>query len=85
MIGISALPRENCMIGMATLLPCMPNISALKWNLTQRLVGSCCVCGKTPDPFEHEPLSEQHKLIPGSMETSDETLHREAGNDMTKV
>lgn len=38
-----------------------------------------------PDSFEHGPLFEQHKLIPGSMEISDETLHREAGNDMTKV
>lgn len=27
----------------------------------------------------------QHKTIPGNMEASDETLDREAGNDMTKV
>lgn len=30
------LPRENCTIGMATSLPCMPNISASKWNLMQK-------------------------------------------------
>lgn len=29
--------------------------------------------------------SPQHKTIPGNMEASDETLDREAGNDMTKV
>lgn len=40
---------------------------------------------KNPDSSEHEALFEQHKLIPGSMEISDETLHKEAGNDMTKV
>uniref|UniRef100_H3D7L3 Huntingtin interacting protein 1 related n=1 Tax=Tetraodon nigroviridis TaxID=99883 RepID=H3D7L3_TETNG len=30
-------------------------------------------------------FNAKHKLIPGSMEITDETLHREAGNDMTKV
>ncbi|XP_056874619.1 huntingtin-interacting protein 1-related protein-like [Takifugu flavidus] len=30
-------------------------------------------------------FNAKHKVIPGSMEISDETLHREAGNDMTKV
>lgn len=27
----------------------------------------------------------QHKVIPGNMEASDETLEKEAGNDMNKV
>lgn len=29
--------------------------------------------------------SPQHKVIPGNLEATDETLEREAGNDMTKV
>lgn len=29
--------------------------------------------------------SSQHKVIPGNLEATDETLEREAGNDMTKV
>lgn len=28
---------------------------------------------------------QQHKVIPGNLEASDDTLEREAGTDMTKV
>lgn len=43
----------------------------------------CCIVVMFGAKAERPP--PQHKVIPGNLEASDETLEREAGSDTTKV